>query len=60
MIDAMSAFGTLRHFTATQHFRRFRIEADIDQYARVAGSVENDPLRKSQTHGRFAKLRHAL
>jgi hypothetical protein len=26
-----SADGTLRHFTATQHFDRFRTEADIDQ-----------------------------
>jgi hypothetical protein len=26
-----SVTGTLRHFTATQHFDRFRIEADIDQ-----------------------------
>jgi hypothetical protein len=26
-----SGCGTLRHFTATQHFGRFRIEADIDQ-----------------------------
>jgi hypothetical protein len=25
------ANGTLRHFAATQHFGRFRIEADIDQ-----------------------------
>jgi hypothetical protein len=30
-MKAMSVFGTLRHFTATQHFGRFRIEADIDQ-----------------------------
>jgi hypothetical protein len=26
-----SVVGTSRHFAATQHFCRFRIEADIDQ-----------------------------
>jgi hypothetical protein len=28
---ATSESGTLRHFTATQHFDRFQTEADIDQ-----------------------------
>src|SRR5580765_6137615 len=39
------AIATSRHFTATQHFGRFRTEADIDQWARMAGSVENEPQR---------------
>jgi hypothetical protein len=46
MRSITSVVGTLRHFTATQHFGRFRIEADIDQQARMAGSVANDPKRR--------------
>jgi hypothetical protein len=45
-LGEMSPIGTLRHFAATRYFRRFRIEADIDQSARMAGSVENDRAAK--------------
>jgi hypothetical protein len=38
-----SACGTSHHSAATQHFGRFRGEADISRQAKPAGSVENDP-----------------
>ena len=43
----MTVIGTLRHFTATQQFGRFRNEADMSWQAKPAASVENDPMRTS-------------
>ena len=38
-----SAFGTSRRFATAPQFGRFRSEADMNQQARLAGSIENDP-----------------
>ena len=44
---ATSAVGPSRHFAATQHFSRFRGEADIGNCTRLRDSDANDPTRTS-------------